>query len=123
MKYMDVETFNIVDSSIICDLDLSNCCELDDEIAEVIGILNKKGYRTAFCCSGHSKSQHEQEVAYIQFGFGEITPEKLPEGWKYIEDGHMEYTYTSFSVKELEHEIATVMAQLYIWACDLPELY
>lgn len=30
-----------------------NGFEVDDLIAPAISILNKKGYRTAFCCSGH----------------------------------------------------------------------
>ena len=27
--------------------------EIDENIAEIISILNKKGYRTMFCCGGH----------------------------------------------------------------------
>lgn len=29
-------------------------CEIDEQIAMVISELNKKGYRTNFCCSGHA---------------------------------------------------------------------
>lgn len=42
-KFIDVNTFEIVDDVF----------EVDDDIAETISILNKKGYRTTYCCSGH----------------------------------------------------------------------
>lgn len=46
-KFIDVNTFEIVD----------NVFEVDDDIAETISILNKKGYRTTYCCSGHEDLQ------------------------------------------------------------------
>jgi len=43
--FIDSESFEIIpDSEII---------EVDDDIAEAISILNKKGYKTEYCCSGH----------------------------------------------------------------------
>lgn len=42
-KFIDMNTFDVVD----------NVFEVDDDIAETISILNKKGYRTTYCCSGH----------------------------------------------------------------------
>jgi hypothetical protein len=40
------------------DCPLHNCCgeviEIDDSILHTIQILNKKGYKTACCCSGHT---------------------------------------------------------------------
>ena len=44
-KYIDKKTFEIVD----------NVFEVDEDIADIISILNKKGYYTKFCCSGHAK--------------------------------------------------------------------
>lgn len=44
-KYIDKNTFEI----------LENIFEVDDEIAESISLLNKKGYHTLFSCSGHLK--------------------------------------------------------------------
>ena len=43
-KFIDINTFDVVD----------NVFEVDDDIAETIAILNKKGYRTTYCCSGHN---------------------------------------------------------------------
>lgn len=43
--FIDSKTYEIIpDSKII---------EADDNIAEAISVLNKKGYRTEYCCGGH----------------------------------------------------------------------
>lgn len=42
-KYIDSDTFEIRD----------NVFEVDGLMAEAISILNKKGYKTRYCCSGH----------------------------------------------------------------------
>ena len=44
-KYINSKTFEIVDDVF----------EVDEDIAEAISILNKKGYHTKYCCSGHVK--------------------------------------------------------------------
>ena len=44
-KYIDKKTFEIID----------NVFEVDEDIADTISILNKKGYYTKYCCSGHVK--------------------------------------------------------------------
>lgn len=50
MKYIDKNTFEVID----------NIIELDERIADTIILLNKKGYETKFCCAGHNdKSIHE----------------------------------------------------------------
>lgn len=46
MKYIDKKTFEIIDDS--------NYFEVDDNIANTISVLNKKGYKTKACCSGHN---------------------------------------------------------------------
>lgn len=43
--FIDSTTYEIIpDNKII---------EVDDEIAETISVLNKKGYKTEYCCGGH----------------------------------------------------------------------
>lgn len=96
-----------------------DCFEVDDAIAEIIVVLNRKGYRTAFCCSGHPDAGHDPEVAYIQFEFGGITPETLPDGWYWESDGQMEYVYDTADPKALEKTIIKVMKNLLMWAYDL----
>lgn len=51
-KYIDKNTFEVID----------NVFEVDEEIAEVISILNKKGYYTEYCCGGHIKDPRIYEM-------------------------------------------------------------
>ena len=95
--------------------------QIDDLIAPTIRTLNLKGYKTAWCCSGHVKEGFDS--AYILFEFGEITPEELPTGWVWEEDGHMLYQYKSCSPDELSQEIAVVMDALFKWAESLPSTH
>jgi len=94
-----------------------NSFEVDDLIAPAISILNKKGYRTAFCCSGHVDCFPNPQLAYIAFEFGCITPEHLPAGWYWESDGQMEYEYDN-ATKDM---ISEVMAELVVWAESLPD--
>lgn len=94
----------------------SICFAVDDLIAPAIAILNQKGYRTAFCCSGHADHPHDPELSYIAFEFGGITPEVLPAGWYWACDGQMEYQYETVT----QASIASVMSGLTSWAESLP---
>lgn len=51
MAYINKETFNIRQD--VPNSDINDYFEVDELIAPVISILNKKGYYTSFCCSGH----------------------------------------------------------------------
>lgn len=51
-KYINKETFEII----------NNVFEVDEDIADTILILNKKGYYTKFCCSGHVKDPRIHEI-------------------------------------------------------------
>ena len=125
MILMDMKTYKLLEGETnpptdFCNPGSARFIELDDPIADAIAVLNRKGYRTAFCCSGHAGTRYMPVVAYIQYEFGCITPEHLPAGWEYIKDGHMEYVYTSFGVA-LEGEIAANMKSLATWAKELPD--
>ena len=113
--YMDEKTFELSAEP------MAHSVQIDDLIAETIQTLNLKGYRTAWCCSGHAREYFD--IAYIQFGFGEITPEELPSGWYWIEDGQMQYEYVSCELDDLEQEIEEVMSELLNWAESLPSTY
>lgn len=92
-----------------------SCFEVDDLIAPTIVLLHKKGYITSACCSGHTDKGYS--IAYIQFGFGEITPEYLPSGWYWTENGQqMEYKYEPLTQPLIE----SVMVALTSWAESLP---
>lgn len=67
-KYINKKTFEIVD----------NVFEVDEDIAQTISILNKKGYYTKYCCSGHAKDsrlyelynvKNDQDFEFKNFGY------------------------------------------------------
>ena len=55
-KYINTKTFDIVD----------NVFEVDEEIVESISLLNKKGYRTRYSCSGHVKDPRMYEMYRVK---------------------------------------------------------
>lgn len=89
-KYIDINTFEIVD----------NIIEVDEDIAETISILNKKGYYTKFCCSGHVKDSRLYEM-YHRNNDIEYDDTNLGYMVNKDEDGFdilMPYTFTSVYV-------------------------
>lgn len=57
MSFIHKETFDIIDNSNI-DGDLDQYFECDEAIALPIQELNRKGYITEYCCSGHAFPNH-----------------------------------------------------------------
>ena len=57
--------------------------EIDDKIASAIQKLNLLGYKTNYCCEGHTDERYIQ--AYIVFAWDKDTKvfATLPEGWRY----------------------------------------
>lgn len=86
-KYLSSNNFEIV----------NNIFEVDEDIAKTISILNKKGYYTKFCCSGHIKDPRlyemynkKNDVVYDDFNLGYIVNN--------YEDGYdilIPYTFTT----------------------------
>ena len=113
--YMDEKTFELSTKP------LEHGVQIDDLMAQTIQTLNLKGYRTAWSCGGHVREDFSR--AYIAFEFGEITPEELPDGWFWEEDGNMQYEYVSCEPDALEKEISEVMKELVDWAESLPSTY
>ncbi len=53
MAYMNRDTFDIINNSNIEVYLDDDFFEIDDYIAKPVQTLNRKGYTTRFCCSGH----------------------------------------------------------------------
>ena len=79
-KYIDINNYEI----------RNDIFEVDEKIANAIALLNKKGYKTTFSCSGHDEQIYEKEIIY-----------KTNEGLKIVEDGH-EKTVDIETIKKLK---------------------
>lgn len=98
--FLDVDTYKIYLNNAT-----NNCFEVDGLIAKSIQLLNRKGYKTSFCCSGHYGSdkteivelydEHENVIGetevseirssiYVAFVEGVELP-CIPCGW-YVDD-------------------------------------
>lgn len=116
--YLDLSTNEVYESPSF------GCIEIDALICPAIQDLNRKGYITSACCCGHDEDLRymESNHAYIQFDFGGITPEHLPLGWYWTDNGQqMEYEYQSQEEKALHMEIISVIDRLKAWAAKLPD--
>ena len=141
MAVMHKTTFNLYqnDQNIVP----KGYAAIDELIAPAIQVLNRKGYTTEFCCSGHplkdwlmrtskTKEGYEKSMApirsYVAFADG-ITLPSLPPGFEVM---HLTFTerlviekiYMVNDVSDyfaLAQEILETMKQMYQWALDLPE--
>ena len=92
-KYIDKTTFDIVE----------NVFDVDDDIANSISILNKKGYYTQYSCSGHVKDPRLYEKYIIDKNNQEICIDSY-----IVEENTKEYTvlkpytYTQIYIKFIE---------------------
>lgn len=76
-KYISTKTYEIIN-----DIDFF---EVDDDIAEIVSILNKKGYITNACCSGHHNGichKFEADISLLDktddnFTIGKIYKDKF----------------------------------------------
>jgi len=76
-KYINNKTYEIIDNV--------DFFEVDDDIAEVISILNKKGYFTNACCSGHHDGEcykFEADISLLDetddnFAIGKVYEDKF----------------------------------------------
>ena len=106
-KFIDINTFEIKD----------NYFEVDDNIAEAISLLNKKGYKTRNCCEGHLfleefavggdetvddewETNCEVEEGYVEFD-SSITITSVPNGWTLCDRSDIEDTQTIYLIIHL----------------------
>jgi hypothetical protein len=108
--------------------------EVDEMIAPVISLLNKKGYWTVYCCSGHfddckydgfNTSNSSCYIMFVdKFEFKDI---KLPEGFSKEQDTYFQGRIGIRKWYKSENrdwnrmlEIMDTMKDLYDWAVKLP---
>lgn len=92
--------------------------EIDDGIADVITLLNQKGYITTYCCRGHYNSN----VAYIDFSY--MYEFDAPEGWYKSFEGTIRQINAFENITEEEFNIIqdNEMKKLLKWVEKLPAL-
>ena len=103
--------------------DKNSNAEIDILIAKSIEILNKKGYETRFCCSGHLKKGKET-CAYITFkDFYDDFPYLY--GWELDNSGQVENcgsTIRCFVKKPTYRKLKRIHSRLRDWCKKLPKL-
>lgn len=100
-----------------CDVCKSNVVEVDDMMVDTIEILNKKGWKTKFCCSGHLEESFL--ATYIYF---ENRPEEIPFGF-YVSDMGSIHLISRDNPKGIEgyQKLLNVNIGLFKWATNLPQ--
>lgn len=78
----EIDIMNIIGSSNLCPFCLSKntLCDIDYELYPTIVLLNKKGFTTKYCCSGHEIDNN----GYIYFNDNNILNyiNLLPDTWE-----------------------------------------
>jgi len=134
MYYLCLECFEIYSDEIadltIHDIRVRNCpkydcegdvVEIDELLIDTIIELNKKGYYTKYCCSGHQYQSCPN--CYIYF---EVLPDILPKG--YTLDKPTEYSktiirrYFDGSNTKIFNDILKNAKELRRWAKNLPDI-
>jgi hypothetical protein len=100
-----------------------NVAVVDDMIIETIILLNKKGYKTRFCCSGHLNNK-DMFHTYIMFDSIDSMPDKIPFGFMKTDnhDNHCIRLRNPQKPKGLSglKRLFSVNEELYRWAEELP---
>ncbi|HBH3700995.1 TPA: hypothetical protein KSK42_003236 [Clostridioides difficile] len=94
--------------------------ELDEAIADIIIELNKKGYKTSNCCSGHiykDKIKNKETNCYISFY--KAYNFRLPKGYSYDSDNVIRCYFNGNSF-ELENQLKQNIDILTRWVNKLP---
>lgn len=94
--------FNISDN---CHCVNAFLVEIDDNIYPAVKKLNELGYKTKFCCGGHTDKYTFDVQAYIYFDNNQTDKifNSLPDGWNYDS-----YTYRKIK-KYKYHTIRPIM--------------
>ena len=86
---------------------------LDELMIKPIVKLNKKGYRTSYCCSGHEVREACDTKGYILFD-DDYTFPSLPEGW--ADD---EFSLRGTCIRSTTDDLALSISNLNKWVDEL----
>jgi hypothetical protein len=119
-----------------CEVCKSETFHCDEWILPTIVLLNKKGYKTKYCCAGHITLQDkEKSDLNRRFGtyvfFEEKSPKPLPKGFVHSPGPNYEYVIYWGGSQGIEWSdyptlgermiaLAKALGVLYKWAEDLP---
>lgn len=125
ITYIDKKKFNIYYE--VSDIRIkSPLFEVDEFLAPIISIFNKKGYRTEYCCSGHLTNVDFGEFStpnadcYIMFKKHYSILDSLPDGFTTeinTNRSNKAVTIRKYYTQENRfYEIMDTMKELYEWA-------
>lgn len=91
--------------------------EIDDNIFDDIIMLNKKGYKTIYCCEGHRENTLFD--MYIMFG-EDMSKYNIPLPLKLDRNKHI-VRFKKWSDKATDLEIENARRTLKKWVTELPD--
>jgi len=111
-----------------CECTQQNIAEIDDLISETIQILNKKGYKTTACCSGHNYDVNDISRTYILFKYDYNFSHLPPCDFKVIESRFsidLRWIHKAIVVVESDEQLCSkkklsdINESLLDWAIEL----
>lgn len=96
-----------------------NVVEIDDLIVPTILELNKKGYKTRFCCSGHMYSISSIHIMFEGY-LEDVVKNNLPEGFIFVESNLNSFIIRhEFVESDRYEELLKYNNILYKWSLGL----
>lgn len=109
---------------------------LDDNIAPLVAVLNKKGYKTKYSCEGHISSDRRWQPCYFSTPYVSLVSsipvgifDNIPDGW-YVEWNKTKHRekygfglsirYLDTNAKSIEDSIEFDSDAIMKWADNLP---
>lgn len=99
--------------------------EVDELMTPTIIELNKKGWKTTFCCSGHLYNNGDKLGVYISFE-GKVIPPNLPENFIAESNGAIYHKTQKFNNSNRPNQLKrfqqlfNLNMELYEWSLNLP---
>lgn len=92
--------------------------QIDRNMQEIIRILNKKGYKTMYCCESHKPTENMYIKFKYDYGFGHELP--MPDGFDNIYNGVSFMYVPKTTSKEFAQQKKEHLDSLMDWCEELP---